>query len=143
MPAPAFSPSPALPPPDFLCNHLGNKAWIDGLVWSAQAAWARWVAARRCAPRVPAPRAAAPVAASSLRSQPPALRPLRRSAPNQTWAGGTFRRQGPLSFVRVRQAGHMVPLDQVGGLHTARLESRGVGGGRGCTELGAGKREGE
>ncbi|EFN53184.1 hypothetical protein CHLNCDRAFT_136997 [Chlorella variabilis] len=33
-------------------------------------------------------------------------------APVQAWAGGTFKRVGPLSFVRVANAGHMVPLDQ-------------------------------
>ncbi|PSC76189.1 serine carboxypeptidase-like [Micractinium conductrix] len=29
-----------------------------------------------------------------------------------SWNGGTFRRLGPLAFVRVNRAGHMVPMDQ-------------------------------
>ncbi|KAL4458966.1 hypothetical protein ABPG75_013831 [Micractinium tetrahymenae] len=30
----------------------------------------------------------------------------------QAWSGGTFRRLGPLTFVRVAKAGHLVPMDQ-------------------------------
>lgn len=44
--------------------------------------------------------------------------PRRACAPDacrvrpQAWAGGTFKRLGPLTFARVARAGHMVPMDQ-------------------------------
>jgi carboxypeptidase C (cathepsin A) len=34
------------------------------------------------------------------------------SSKSQSWAGGSFRRAGPLSFVRIAKAGHMAPMDQ-------------------------------
>jgi serine carboxypeptidase-like clade 4 len=67
---------------DLICNHVGNRRWVDALEWSGQAAWAQ--------------------------------------AKDEDWAvdrsgaaaAGSVASSGPLSFVRIFDAGHMAPRDQ-------------------------------
>lgn len=67
---------PSLPPPqDFICNHVGNRQWVDVLPWHDASRWAL--------------------------------------AADQSWEveggeAGTVKQVGPMSFVTVFQAGHMV-----------------------------------
>jgi len=66
---------------DLICNHVGNRRWVDSLEWSGAAAW------RQAADRD-------------------------WSLPGASGASGSVATSGPLSFVRVFDAGHMVPMDQ-------------------------------
>lgn len=71
---------------DLICNHVGNRRWVDALEWSGQAAWAQ--------------------------------------AKDEDWgvgggdegagaaAAGSVASSGPLTFVRIFDAGHMAPRDQ-------------------------------
>jgi carboxypeptidase C (cathepsin A) len=75
---------------DLICNFVGNRRWVDGLEWSGAAAW--------------------------------------RQAKDEDWTvpdgregegegeekkpAGSVASAGPLSFVRVFDGGHMVPMDQ-------------------------------
>lgn len=66
---------------DLICNHVGNRRWVDGLEWSGAAAW------RQAADED-------------------------WSVPGESAAAGSVASSGPLSFVRVFDGGHMVPMDQ-------------------------------
>ncbi|BDA42498.1 Serine carboxypeptidase 3 [Coccomyxa sp. Obi] len=64
---------------DWICNWMGNKAWVSSLAWSQREAF--------------------------------------DSAEEQEWhfegsVVGTVKSAGPLSFLKVFQAGHMVPMDK-------------------------------
>jgi carboxypeptidase C (cathepsin A) len=70
---------------DLICNHVGNRRWVDGLEWSGQAAWAQakdedWVSGG--------------------------------GTGGATAAAGSVASSGPLTFVRIFDAGHMSPRDQ-------------------------------
>lgn len=70
---------------DLICNHVGNRRWVDGLEWSGAAAWQQ--------------------AADEDWTLPGGGGGSGRPA-------GSVASSGPLSFVRVFDAGHMVPMDQ-------------------------------
>ena len=67
---------------DLICNHVGNRRWVDALEWSGKQAW--------------------------------------QQAKDEDWsvgkgekaAAGSVASSGPLSFVRIFDAGHMAPRDQ-------------------------------
>ncbi|KAI3426072.1 hypothetical protein D9Q98_008040 [Chlorella vulgaris] len=74
---------------DFICNHVGNRQWVDVLPWHDASRWAL--------------------------------------AADQSWEveggeAGTVKQVGPMSFVTVFQAGHMVPMDQ--GKHALDMITR-------------------
>ncbi|QDZ19216.1 serine carboxypeptidase [Chloropicon primus] len=66
---------------DFICNWLGNFAWVQKMNWNGQL---------------------------GFNSQP--LKPW--SSPDGTSQAGEVKAYGPLSFVKVFAAGHMVPMDE-------------------------------
>ena len=67
---------------DFICNFLGNAAWIDELVWSSE---------------------------QGFRKQAPLEDWF---VPGRRERAGQFRHYGNLTYVVVEEAGHFAPLDQ-------------------------------
>ena len=99
---------------DFVCNSLGTTRWVDALIWSRQAGWARcaggraplgllrWCPVARCRHVGGVLAVGRPLVRPPI---PPPARPPLRSVKPASWNGGTFRRLGPLAFVRVNRAG--------------------------------------
>lgn len=70
---------------DLICNYLGNRRWVDQLEWSGKEKWA------------------------AVEDKEWYVKEGEASNPAK---GGTAKTVETLSFVRVYQAGHMVPMDQ-------------------------------
>ncbi|CAL58491.1 Peptidase S10, serine carboxypeptidase, active site [Ostreococcus tauri] len=69
---------------DFICNALGNERWVKAMKWSGRAAFT---------------------------AEHPRPFVVSTSGDDEI-IGGTVTESGKLSFVKVSQAGHMVPMDQ-------------------------------
>ena len=83
---------------DFTCNWLGTERWINALPWNGSAGWAAT-----------------------------ADRPWFLSSKGDVLAGSA-RNHGPLTFVKVAHAGHLVPMDQPEAAHDLLMRFlRGTG----------------
>lgn len=71
---------------DLICNWLGNRRWVDALEWEGRDAFAS-------APEVPW------------------FAPGGGGGGNEAAAAGTVKSGGGMTFVKVADAGHMVPMD--------------------------------